>query len=757
MTDMKITSPQSPWWEIVLLLLLTTPLMAQTPNIQDCLGAIPVCQDFYSESQSPSGTGNIPNEILNGQTCTDGEINSIWYVFTANQNGQLGFLITPNDLNDDYDWALFNITNADCSDIGTNPNILVSCNAAGGFGCHGVTGCASNGVGNNTGGGCGGTGPLNALVPMQAGETFVLMVSNWTGSNNGYTLDFSGSTGLGVFDETAPVVDDVSGFPESCGDQTIDVTFNEFLQCNTVNSIDFQLDGPGGPYALGVFSSECAQGSDQSRDYTLTIDPPIQSMGDYTLTIEPATDSELLDLCGNPAEPFTVNFTVDVPLTIFPNIGPDTSLVCAGDELLLDASTAGTGWLWEDGSTTPTITVTQAGIYGVTVTDECGIGEDDVEVFVQIEPPTVDFGADLILCPGELVDLDADNGIAFYEWQDGSTATNFMVNSTGDYAVTVTNGCGVDQDDITIEYVPALGLNLATEYVLCTGDTLTLDLDRPFADYQWSDGSTQALRQFMDDGNFAVTVTTQCEVYEASFATIFLVDPTLELGDNQELCPNDSLVLAPGIPGSDYFWQDGSTNESFVVTVPGTYAVTVSTVCQDLVDSVAIDYLLPITTDLGRDTFLCPEDPFLLDASTEVLSEYLWEDNSKEPKRLIFGPGDYTVTVTSVCEVVVDTILIAECEICNVFVPNIFSPNLDGINDKFIPQGGCPFEEYEFAVFDRWGSQVYSSQTPGDGWDGRIRGSLAPQGTYVWFLEYTVLENGYPRSAVAQGDVVIVR
>lgn len=733
---------------------MSSLLIAQ-PTIQDCLGAVPVCQDVYSESQSPSGDGNIGNEIINGETCTAGELNSIWYVFTANENGMLGFLITPNNLNDDYDWALFDLTNGDCNDL-TAAN-LVSCNAAGGSGCHGATGCSASGTGNWVPGGCGGTGPINALVPMTAGNTYVLMVSNWTGSNDGYSLDFSESTGLGVFDQSPPLVEDISQLPQSCGDATIEIAFNEFLQCNSINDAAFQLDGPGGPYTIDANSTDCASGSSQAKSFLLTINPPIQSMGDYTLTVNPTGPSDLLDLCDNQAAPFVFNFTVDVPIPVIIDIGRDTSLVCAGDELVLDASGGGNTFLWEDGSTGPTLTVTNEGIYSVTVTDDCGFGEDAIEVFVQQFPPTVDFGADQVICPGTTPLLDADNGIAFYTWQDGSSATTYTVNTTGDYAVTVENGCGTVEEAINITYVPPLNLNLASEYVLCLGDTLAIDVERPFASYQWSDGSTLAQRNITGDGSFSLTVTTICEVYEADFSSIFLVDPMLDLGEDLVLCPNDSLLLEPGIPGATYVWQDGSMEDRLMVTSPDTYRVTISTACNDLVDSVVIDYLLPITTDLGRDTFLCPEDPFILDARTEVAADYQWENGEKEGRRLIFGPGDYSITVTSICETLVDTIQIAECEICKVYMPNVFSPDNDGVNDRLFPQSPCILDAYEMQIFDRWGNQVFFSTNPSLGWDGRIKGDLARQGAYVWMIRYTVNENGIAREATERGDVVLLR
>ncbi|MEM1215573.1 MAG: gliding motility-associated C-terminal domain-containing protein [Bacteroidota bacterium] len=725
-------------------------------TIQDCLGAIPVCQDVYTEDQSPVGEGNVPNEIIPGETCTAGEISSIWYIFTANEDGELGFVISPNDQDDDYDWALFDLTNASCDELFEEN--LVSCNAAGGTGCHGDTGCIEGGIGNYTTGGCGGTGPFNDLVPMQEGNTYVLMVSNWSQSPNGYTLDFSGSTGLGIFDETPPLVDDISNLPASCGDDSFALQFNEFILCNSVNADAFQLTGPGGPYTLSVSSPNCNAGGTQTRNLNFTISPPVQAMGEYTFTIATNSPNDLLDLCDNQAADFTFTFNVDVPLPVNINIGQDTSLLCDGDDLLLDASdTGGISYLWEDGSTEPTLLVNSGGVYAVTVTEACGVGEDEIEVFVQMTPPSVELGDNQIRCPGEVVNLDADNGLAFYNWQDGSTNPTLSVDGTGDYAVTVTNGCGTVEDAVNITYVPPLNLSLATEYVLCLGDTLPIELERPFATYAWSDGSTAAERDITQNGNYTVTVTTPCEQYEAAFDAIFLEDPKLELGENSILCPNDSLLLNTSIPGSTYAWQDGSIEPTFLVTQPGLYRVTVSTVCSDLTDSVFVDYTPVVTTNLGRDTFLCEGIPYDLDATSAGEVNYRWDDGSLAPQRRVFGPDTYVVTVTSPCETVVDTLQIDVCEICTAYWPNAFSPNLDGVNDTFKPESFCPLTGYELQLFDRWGRQVFVSNDPLLGWDGRQGGQLAPQGVYVWMATYVVLENGYPRAVQERGDIVVVR
>ncbi|MBK7087233.1 MAG: hypothetical protein IPH53_22370, partial [Flavobacteriales bacterium] len=102
------------------------------------------------------------------------------------------------NITDDYDWSLFNITNASCGDIDNSQSLMVSCNAAGGGTCNGLTGATGGTTYNVQGAGCNANPPsqtmgfsaFNSLIPVIVGNTYVLMVSNWTGSPNGYTIDF---------------------------------------------------------------------------------------------------------------------------------------------------------------------------------------------------------------------------------------------------------------------------------------------------------------------------------------------------------------------------------------------------------------------------------------------------------------------------------------------------------------------------------------------------------------------------------------
>jgi len=73
-----------------------------------------------------------------------------------------------------------------------------------------------------------------------------------------------------------------------------------------------------------------------------------------------------------------------------------------------------------------------------------------------------------------------------------------------------------------------------------------------------------------------------------------------------------------------------------------------------------------------------------------------------------------------------------------VYVPNAFTPDLDNVNELFVPVviGADPLE-YEFLVFDRWGELIYNSQILGQGWDGSYKNMMVKTDVYVWQLKVT--------------------
>ena len=88
------------------------------------------------------------------------------------------------------------------------------------------------------------------------------------------------------------------------------------------------------------------------------------------------------------------------------------------------------------------------------------------------------------------------------------------------------------------------------------------------------------------------------------------------------------------------------------------------------------------------------------------------------------------------------------------FLPNAFTPNEDGLNEQFRGRGVTRYlSDFELAVFDRHGTQVWRTEEPTDGWDGTYSGRALPGGVYVWQLRYTAAGERIERT----GPVVLVR
>jgi hypothetical protein len=101
---------------LILILSILKYSLAQNPA-QNCMGAIPVCQNVYTQSASYSGAGTINELNATNQGClTTGESNSVWYILSASANGTLVFTITPG-IAADYDFAVWDLTDKSCSAI----------------------------------------------------------------------------------------------------------------------------------------------------------------------------------------------------------------------------------------------------------------------------------------------------------------------------------------------------------------------------------------------------------------------------------------------------------------------------------------------------------------------------------------------------------------------------------------------------------------------------------------------------------------
>lgn len=293
----------------------------------------------------------------------------------------------------------------------------------------------------------------------------------------------------------------------------------------------------------------------------------------------------------------------------------------------------------------------------------------------------------------------------------------------------------------------------STDTILCGGATLSVESPNALL-YSWSTGETTPAITIDSAGIYSVTAANRgCTIRLDSFQVDLYEPSRVDFGQDTILCELASLLLdATQTHPATYEWQDHSTNTTYTVLFDGEYWVVVTDHCLGASDTIAVDYLHDFEVDLGADTTLCEGDELVLSANLPFC-RYIWQDGSTGPRFVVRQPGNYSVTATNLCYSHSDDIDIAY-EPCaqELWMPNAFTPDDDGLNDRFVPVFSRPdeVEQFEMMVYDRWGSMVFLTRDLHAGWDGGDK----PEGMYVWVIRYKTALEGM---RVAKGSVVLGR
>lgn len=458
------------------------------------------------------------------------------------------------------------------------------------------------------------------------------------------------------------------------------------------------------------------------------------------------------------ADGCTVSDTIQVALKPLPavQLGPDTSF-CGNAALPVNAAVPGGSYLWNDGSTLPVRTL-GVGTWQLFVTvDGCSASDS---VTVQSVPfPMVSLPPDTILCVGESWLIDVAQDGATYQWTTGSQASSLTVDGPGSYGVTVDrNGCATTAS-VQVAQVDLSGFSFGPDTTLCPGSSLSLSIDIPGAGVVWQDGSTALQRTIATAGEYQATVSVGHCTTQAGLSVGFVPVPAVNLGDNRELCPGDTIWLSVDPGPAQTLWNEGSTDTVLAVTAPGYYAVTLGLDGCSATDGIHV-LERPVETrlNLGPDSEICPGARIRLDASMPDATSFLWNNGSTEPALYATGPGLYEVQVSGHCIEATGTIRLTAgvCEVL-VHVPNAFTPDGDDLNEIFLPVLEFPVDKWTFRIFNRWGQLIFATETPDQGWDGTHHGKPVPVGVYVWDLHY---EGGAATGVVRgqqRGHVTLLR
>jgi len=173
-------------------------------------------------------------------------------------------------------------------------------------------------------------------------------------------------------------------------------------------------------------------------------------------------------------------------------------------------------------------------------------------------------------------------------------------------------------------------------------------------------------------------------------------------------------------------------------------------------DTITITAILDLPINFLSDTaYICRYQTTTLRAIGNNAA-YLWNNGATTPAITVYQAGFYSLTVSNTdgCGAT-DTIRVQELTcIEGIFIPSAFTPNRDGLNDTFKPIVYDDIESYEFMIFSRWGELIFSSKTPGVGWDGTVKGKPMPAGNFVWKLVYIEVGGEEVRKG---GNGVLVR
>jgi gliding motility-associated-like protein len=182
-------------------------------------------------------------------------------------------------------------------------------------------------------------------------------------------------------------------------------------------------------------------------------------------------------------------------------------------------------------------------------------------------------------------------------------------------------------------------------------------------------------------------------------------------------------------------------------------------VCPNPVASSNVTVIAQPSIDLGTDQSICKGSESITLADNinagNPLASWEWSSGEKTAAISVSQPGVYTATVKLHGCTASGTVKVSND--CYMNIPNIFTPNNDGVNDYFYPHQYLTsgLTSFRISIFNRWGEMVFQSNSlDGRGWDGKLNDVPQPEGVYVYLVEGTFKDGQKERH---QGNVTLLR
>jgi len=390
---------------------------------------------------------------------------------------------------------------------------------------------------------------------------------------------------------------------------------------------------------------------------------------------------------------------------------------------------------------------------------------------------TFDLGNDTILCENESYTINATNpnGI-YYLWQDASSSPEYTVTQEGTYSCEIfSNG-----DDLILngdfelgdtlfssEYIVGLGgpwgqLSNAGTYAINTNPNNTHENFAFCSDHTSGSGNMMIVNGSIlpEAVIWSQTIVVQPNSYYqfSTWLTSVVADnpALLQFSINGE---NLGIPFSPGFSTCDWqqfdeVWNSGTSSTAIISIVNqnteegGNDFAIDDVVFYELCsvsDSIMVSYTPLPNINLGPDSLICENDPLVLNVAS-VNANYLWQDGSTASTYTVLEAGLYWSKISVDGCANSDSVYFETMD-CNVDlqIPNIFTPNHDGLNDFFRPLSTIGIVSLHTTIFNRWGTIVFESSDPLIHWDG----GEEKEGTFFWIASYEGIDgasykqNGY--------------
>ncbi len=439
--------------------------------------------------------------------------------------------------------------------------------------------------------------------------------------------------------------------------------------------------------------------------------------------------------CSDTTEDF-----IEVLSEINVDIGPDTN-VCDNFEVYLEADyPTATSIRWSNGKFGKRVLAKDTGIYTVKVYYFTCFGTDTL--FIHSSQVKLDLPEDSLYCEAVNGELDAGVENVHYKWSTSPADTfrHLTVDKPGTYSLQIRNDIGCTDRD-SIRLFIATKPEIGPYYFVCNEFTYTIDAGEiPESRYRWDNGSTGRFRTITDQGKYWVTVWQRhCN----SSDTLEVINPVipLDLGNDTIYCDSFNVTLVAPDDMATYSWNTEATSQTINVTSPGKYSVLVyDTNGCSRYDSITLLITPSPEIDLGIDTAICVRDEITIGIDEQFVS-YQWNTGDDKNKIRVAREGLYVLQVVDKYKCTgIDSVFIREDPNAlanDLYVPNAFTPNGDGLNDLFPFSEQISQREYHLQIYNRWGQKVFDSALNDiQSWNATFKEEKVCQDAYVYLMRY---------------------